>query len=203
MQSINTLESTSIDRKFAPLAVGTSAHQGTVATKCSVDAGRQSFSWEIFATADVPSSRPDLSTALDAVHGNRKVLERVVKVFLDECPRLFEVIETALHDEDVAAVRQAAHMIKCSMRLFGLRRGYLVADRLQRICLCDGDPANELLAELRWEFERVRTVLATPHTVDDRGDVFEIFQESSRSPPMKRTEPSAQTASGDSIEVAR
>ncbi len=69
------------------------------------------------ASIDVGSF--DMDIALESVDGDKELLVEVIRVYLDECPRLLEQLREAIEAKDFKAAQRAAHTIKGSSRIFG------------------------------------------------------------------------------------
>jgi CheY-like chemotaxis protein len=67
------------------------------------DAGENAVNWE---------------AALETVEGDRKLLQSVVEVVLQECPSLLDDLENAIRSDHGEAMKRAAHTLRGSMRLF-------------------------------------------------------------------------------------
>jgi HPt (histidine-containing phosphotransfer) domain-containing protein len=61
----------------------------------------------------------NLTQALARAGGSEKLLHRVCQVFLDNLPRMWAAIQTAVANGDAAAIQQAAHTLKGSASLLG------------------------------------------------------------------------------------
>src|SRR5262249_47284212 len=69
----------------------------------------------------------DSAAAMERVGGNADVFKSVVEAFLEETPRLMDVLRRAFATGDAAKVRLAAHTLKGSTSVFGastLRRAF-------------------------------------------------------------------------------
>jgi CheY-like chemotaxis protein len=73
----------------------------------------------------------DWTKALAAVGGDRKLLAEIVRIFLDEVPRLRSEIREAIEAHDGARLRRAAHTLKGSLRIFGESKSYELAETLE------------------------------------------------------------------------
>jgi two-component system sensor histidine kinase/response regulator len=61
----------------------------------------------------------NLAQALARAGGSEKLLHRMCQVFLDNLPRMWAAIQTAVAKRDAAAIQQAAHTLKGSASLLG------------------------------------------------------------------------------------
>lgn len=73
----------------------------------------------------------DWKTALEAVQGDRELLQDVVSAFLEEYQDLIVEIQNALEQQDAKTVRRVAHTIKGSMRCFAAHEACEVAYALE------------------------------------------------------------------------
>ena len=103
----------------------------------------------------------DWGVALDAVGGERSLLQEVVATFLEECPILVKQLDDAINDADARTVQRAAHTIKGSFRLFEVAFVVNAAKELEDIGR-SGDLTNArtTLTALRESLDRVIPELA-------------------------------------------
>jgi CheY-like chemotaxis protein/HPt (histidine-containing phosphotransfer) domain-containing protein len=91
----------------------------------------------------------DEAAVLDRCDGDRELLNELVDVFLDDCPRLLRDIRTALDGKDVASLKLAAHTLKGAAANFGARSAVSAALRLEMLAadrnLTDAPAAFEVL----------------------------------------------------------
>jgi CheY-like chemotaxis protein len=92
--------------------------------------------------------------------GSVETLKEVVEIFRAECPKLMQRIRDAITNEDPAQLQRAAHTLKGSVQVFGLKRPAAAALRLETI----GREKNLDDAEQAWsalvdEIERLRPML--------------------------------------------
>ena len=87
------------------------------------------------AAADERPQTPgvDWQEALNAVGGDRRLLDDVVRGFLEECPRLLETLRKAVRQSDPRDVTDAAHQLKGVLRYFGPGEAYQAAWRLEKV----------------------------------------------------------------------
>ena len=88
---------------------------------------------QVTITRDARKPGPDWDNILDAVDGDRELLQAVVAAFLEECPRLMQQLEDAIASQDTAIVRRVAHTIKGSVRLFEVAAVTEPAKRLESL----------------------------------------------------------------------
>ncbi|MFZ5586082.1 MAG: PAS domain S-box protein [Thermodesulfobacteriota bacterium] len=92
--------------------------------------------------------------------GERELTGQLIRIFLDEYPRLLEAAETALDQGDAAALATAAHSLKGSLGYFEAAAALAAAAELERRARLGGlDEARRKLAELKRELMRVRSDL--------------------------------------------
>lgn len=107
-----------------------------------------------------PAARLDVSSALQAVDGDRGLLAEVVQAFLGEYPELLEQLGRGLKSGDAPSMRRAAHTIKGSLRLFPGARVVRIAEQLEGHAETgESRQAQEWLAELSRELDLVRPEL--------------------------------------------
>ncbi|GAA3544520.1 response regulator [Zobellella aerophila] len=63
----------------------------------------------------------DWDGALQNLEGNNALLEELAELFLEECPKLMQEIETTSAEGDAVALRRAAHTLKGSAQVIGAR----------------------------------------------------------------------------------
>ena len=65
------------------------------------------------ATASAPAASAfDIEAALRHVEGDRELLDEIVRIFSDECPRNMTEIQNAIRAADSSALERAAHTLK-------------------------------------------------------------------------------------------
>ena len=64
-------------------------------------------------------SEYDWDTVLNAMGGNRDLLQQVALAMKSECPSCMDQIDQAMEQSDSSLLRRAAHTLKGSLRLFG------------------------------------------------------------------------------------
>ncbi|MGI6415745.1 MAG: response regulator [Thermoguttaceae bacterium] len=104
----------------------------------------------------------DWHEALNAVGGDRALLNDVVRGFLEECPRLVETLRNAVSQSDQRQVADAAHQLKGVLRYFGLGEAYQTAWRVEKAAR-QGDLllAPEDLEQLEAATAQLMEVVAT------------------------------------------
>jgi CheY-like chemotaxis protein len=98
---------------------------------------------------------------LARVGGSPKVLQEVIGLFLEDCPRLIDVIQQALDNKDAQAVYRAAHTLKGSAANFDAQDTVAIAQRLEARAR-EGDVAAcvKIFAALRSEVNVLLNTLA-------------------------------------------
>ena len=101
--------------------------------------------------APEPGSRLDWAAAVDAVEGDRVLLGKVVRGFLDQYPSLVVDLEAGLDASDLPAVQRVAHTLGGSLRMFDGARVVDLARQLESVCRDDAReeaaPAWRMLQE--------------------------------------------------------
>jgi HPt (histidine-containing phosphotransfer) domain-containing protein len=108
------------------------------------------------APAAVEAAVVDWSAALKRAHHNEALLREMSRLFVAECPRLLEQIETALAAEDRAQVRRAAGKLKGSAGIFAARDAAEAAAQLDQ--MADERPVSEMTAVFQTLRERAAKV---------------------------------------------
>jgi PAS domain S-box-containing protein len=104
----------------------------------------------------------DLAAALNRVEGDRRLLGKMIGLFLAQAQRLLPEIRGAGERGDGKALERAAHKLKGSMGTFGAARASEAAGRLEAMGRDGGfAQAGEALADLEREVARLREALAT------------------------------------------
>ena len=73
----------------------------------------------------------DLASALEAVDGERELLNGMIAIFMRQTPRVMQDIDTAITAGDAGALEIAAHKLKGSIAMFGARAAREAAQRLE------------------------------------------------------------------------
>jgi PAS domain S-box-containing protein len=87
------------------------------------------------AAAAEPTDRSavDAAQLLARLGGNRQLLQEIVAVFLDDCPRLLARVREAIGDGDARALTFAAHTLKGSVSNFNAARAAAAARTLEEL----------------------------------------------------------------------
>jgi CheY-like chemotaxis protein len=107
----------------------------------------------------MPSNEPSVNAGLLArVGGDPKVLEEVIRLFLEDCPRLMGALAAGLADGNTQSVHRAAHALKGSAGNFDAIEVCATAQRLEaRAREGDLEAARTLFSTLE---AQVRQLLA-------------------------------------------
>ena len=73
----------------------------------------------------------DLAAALGRAEGDTQLLADMMRIFLDDCPRLVADIREAVTRGVPEAIEHAAHAIKGSLGNFAAYRGFDAAEKLE------------------------------------------------------------------------
>ena len=79
---------------------------------------------------DVPTA---LKAALEALGGDRALLEKVAALFLEQCPVLMSNIRTGIHTGDGAAAAVAAHTLGGSLAVLAAQQAWDAAKRVEQL----------------------------------------------------------------------
>ena len=123
------------------------------------------------ATATAANSAVvDWATALDRLQGDRGLLEEIVEVFREECPRLVSQARRAIAAGDAAELRLAAHTLKGALVFFAAADAVEAARRLEMIGK-RGElaAAPQAFEELQCQLERLQPALAEMHVAGGDG----------------------------------
>jgi len=116
-------------------------------------------------TAGDSPSPIDWSIALGRAMGDQELLDELVGLFLEECPKLCSAIDAALARSDAKALGLAAHTLKGAVGTFGAPAAVEAAWRLESLAkngnLSDAAAAREALAR---ELDRLLPWMKRPRT---------------------------------------
>jgi CheY-like chemotaxis protein len=93
------------------------------------------------------------TAALDGVFGDRRLARKMVRAFLQDCPRMLTAIRRAVRAGNPEAIRVAAHALKGASGNWGPNGAFEAAQALER----EAKEAN--LAGIDARFEKVKTEL--------------------------------------------
>jgi len=93
------------------------------------------------------------------IEGEPDFVVELIDIYLNEVPRLFDTIRTAIADHDRNTARRAAHSLRgCSANL-GVLQMAAIAGELEHLEDNYSTVATELLLSLKNELERVKEIL--------------------------------------------
>ena len=93
------------------------------------------------------------------IEGEPDFVVELIDLYLDEVPRLFDSLHSAIQNNDATTVKRAAHSLRgCSGNL-GVLQIAAIADDLEHLENPCGTSATQLLQSLENEFRRVREIL--------------------------------------------
>ena len=110
------------------------------------------------------------------------LVEQIMPLYIDENRRNLEMFVEAVSKGDSEKIRNHAHSIKCSAANMGAMRLAGPAGRLERLAL-EGDlsEANDLLGQIRTEFEKLEALVANPNRIEEAvrisGDQVAVIRE--------------------------
>ena len=106
----------------------------------------------------IPFDREEM---LERLGGDTELLDDVLKVFLEECPKMLEQVRGAVDADDPTLVRRAAHSMKGALLNISAAPAAAEASQLELLGseerLAEGAP---VLERLQQEIERLQQVLA-------------------------------------------
>ena len=73
----------------------------------------------------------DRGAILERVEGDEDLLEEIVQLFIEDCPRLIGQMQDSLRDSNAAGLRLAAHTLKGSLSYFGPSQACALACELE------------------------------------------------------------------------
>jgi HPt (histidine-containing phosphotransfer) domain-containing protein len=97
----------------------------------------------------------DLPALLERFDGDKDILQEVVKLFIDDCPKLMDEVRIAVARKDPAAVDRTAHTLKGSASNFSASAAAaaMKLERMGRAGSLDG--AEQAFAALEQEIARL------------------------------------------------
>ena len=102
----------------------------------------------------------DRDQVLALAGGSVETLKEIVELFTQECPKLMQRMRDAIDNEDPAQLQRAAHTLKGSVQVFGLRRPADAALQLETIGRAKNlDGAEQAWSNLTSEIERLMPML--------------------------------------------
>ena len=94
------------------------------------------------------------------IEGEPDFVIELIDLYLDEVPRLFDSLRTALQNNDATTAKRAAHSLRGSSGNLGVLQTASLADELEHLPNPCGSAATELLGSLETEFQRVTEILS-------------------------------------------
>ena len=129
-----------------------------------------------FMSETPPSGAADQTAAEECVVDFEQILSRVdedlveqiMPLCIDDNRRNLEMLGEAVSKRDSEKIRNRAHSIKGSAANMGAMRLAGPAGRLERLAL-EGDlsEANDLLGQIRTEFEKLEAFVANPNWIEE------------------------------------
>ena len=96
----------------------------------------------------------DRAAALARVEGDEELLQELLEIFEDDCPRLLQEIQQALQEGDTTRAAQTAHTLKGAAGNLEMRELHKLAEELEHRCrdgaLAEATQAYTVL-ERAWE----------------------------------------------------
>ncbi|WP_435010740.1 response regulator [Tundrisphaera lichenicola] len=114
------------------------------------------------SSKDLPEFRTsnafDLASALESMGGDEELFREILHLFLEECPKLLDKIESAIEADNPSALRQAAHMLRGTAGHFAANGIVAAARRLEEAgkttsCRSAGPEVSALVRALDQFFE--------------------------------------------------
>jgi HPt (histidine-containing phosphotransfer) domain-containing protein len=93
------------------------------------------------------------------IEGEPDFVVELIDLYLDEVPRLFDSLHTAIQNNDSASAKRAAHSLRGSSGNLGVLQIAAIADELEHLENPCGTSATQLLQSLENEFRRVKEIL--------------------------------------------
>ena len=101
-----------------------------------------------------PQGRVDWPVALDRLQGNRRLLDELLTVFLEECPRMLADLQRAHREGNTERLRRAAHTLQGMVRYFEARAAAGLASRVeQMVAAGQTEGLDEAIGVLQMELE--------------------------------------------------
>jgi HPt (histidine-containing phosphotransfer) domain-containing protein len=94
------------------------------------------------------------------IEGEPDFVVELIDLYLDEVPRLFDSIHTAIQTNDATIAKRAAHSLRGSSANLGVLQIAAIADELEHLESPCGTSAAQLLQSLENEFRRVKEILS-------------------------------------------
>jgi HPt (histidine-containing phosphotransfer) domain-containing protein len=94
------------------------------------------------------------------IEGEPDFVVELIALYLDEVPRLFDSLHTAIENNDRATAKRAAHSLRGSSGNLGVLQIAAIAGELEHLENPCGTSATTLLQSLETEFRRVKEILS-------------------------------------------
>ena len=94
------------------------------------------------------------------IEGEPDFVVELIDLYLDEVPRLFDSLHTAIENNDRATAKRAAHSLRGSSGNLGVLQIAAIAGELEHLENPCGISATTLLQSLETEFRRVKEILS-------------------------------------------
>jgi HPt (histidine-containing phosphotransfer) domain-containing protein len=94
------------------------------------------------------------------IEGEPDFVVELIDLYLDEVPRLFDSLHTAIENNDRATAKRAAHSLRGSSGNLGVLQIAAIAGELEHLENPCGTSATTLLQSLETEFRRVKEILS-------------------------------------------
>jgi|1185.fasta_scaffold1216097_2 two-component system sensor histidine kinase/response regulator len=102
----------------------------------------------------------DHAAALRRTEGDVELLADMVRIFLDDCPRLLANVRTAVASGTPTQIAHAAHELKGCLGNFAAHRGFAAAETLEMLGRCGATTGARAAAErLELELQRLTPVM--------------------------------------------
>jgi HPt (histidine-containing phosphotransfer) domain-containing protein len=98
----------------------------------------------------------DLSAVLERVGGDQELLKEIANLFLEDAPRLLDLVREAIDAGDALGLQRAAHSLKGSVANFGPQEAVDAAYQLEKMG-ADGklEGASDAFTILESELQKV------------------------------------------------
>ncbi|HEY3581407.1 MAG TPA: Hpt domain-containing protein [Pyrinomonadaceae bacterium] len=93
------------------------------------------------------------------IEGEPDFVVELIDLYLDEVPRLFDSLHTAIQNNDSTTAKRAAHSLRGSSGNLGVLQIAAIADEFEHLENQCGTSATQLLQSLENEFRRVKEIL--------------------------------------------
>ncbi|HJT66145.1 MAG TPA: Hpt domain-containing protein [Pyrinomonadaceae bacterium] len=94
------------------------------------------------------------------IEGEPDFVVELIDLYLEEVPRLFDSLHTAIQNNDSTTAKRAAHSLRGSSGNLGVLQTAALAGELEQLANPCGTSATQLLQSLESEFQRVQEILS-------------------------------------------